>query len=138
MASPSDIGDSLKDRTDAEILSWVESVGGLDSVLEGTFSDMRDAFHSERAAGQRAIIQWDITVPTGVVSYQLEVADGVCNVHRGSHAEPRVRLGIGLADFMRLVTGLMDGRQAVRSGRLTLGGDTRFALTVSAWFEGQA
>jgi hypothetical protein len=137
MVSTHDIGDSLRDRTDAEILAWIESVGGVEPVLEGTFSGMRDAFQADRAQGQQAIIQWDIAVPSGVVCYQLDVAGGVCTVQRCGQVAPRVRLSIGLADFMRLVTGLIDGRQAARSGRLTLAGDVTFALKVSAWFEGR-
>jgi putative sterol carrier protein len=137
MASTPDIGDSLKDRTDAEILAWIDSLGGVEPVLEGTFSGMRDAFHADRAEGQRAVIQWDIAAPSGVVRYQIDVAGGVCTVRRDGSDEPRVRLSIGLADFMRLVTGLIDGRAAATSGRLTLAGDVRFAETVSAWFEGR-
>ena len=93
MTQASEIGQILRGRSDDEILAWVQRVGGADATLEHAFLGIKEAFQSDRAAGQSALIRWDITTPIGdVVSYELEVADGECTLCRGAFGEPLVVL----------------------------------------------
>jgi putative sterol carrier protein len=136
MSEASEIGQVLLGRTDDEILAWVHSVGGSDATLEQAFWGMKEAFQAERAAGQCAVIRWDITTPDGyVVSYELEVADGECTLSRGAHGEARVVLALELADFLRLVTGCLDGGDAYRAGKLNITGDMGVANVIAEWFK---
>jgi hypothetical protein len=136
MSQVSEIGQVLRGRTDAEILAWVHSVGGSDATLEQAFWGMKEAFQAERAAGQTALIRWDITTPDGdVVSYELEVADGECTLSRGALGEPRIVLALELADFLRLVTGCLDGAEAYRAGKLNITGDKAVARVLNEWFK---
>jgi putative sterol carrier protein len=132
----SEIGQVLRGRTDDEILAWVHSVGGSDATLEQAFWGMKEAFQAERAAGQSALIRWDISTPNaGVASYELEVADGECTLSRGAHGEARVVLALELADFLRLVTGCLDGSEAHRAGKLNITGDMAVANVLAEWFQ---
>ena len=136
MSQASEISQVLRGRSDDEILDWVHSVGGSDATLEQAFWGMKEAFQAERAAGQSAVIRWDITTPDGeVVSYELEVSDGECTLSRGAHGEARVVLALDLADFLRLVTGCLDGTEAYRAGKLNITGDMAVANVLAEWFQ---
>jgi putative sterol carrier protein len=136
MSHVSEIGQVLEGRTDDEIIAWVHSVGGSDATLEQAFWGMKEAFQAERAAGQSALIRWDITTPGGdVISYELEVSDGECMLSRGALGEARVVLALDLADFLRLITGCLDGGEAYRAGRLNITGDLAVAHVLTEWFK---
>ena len=135
MAHASETEQVLRGRSDDEILAWVHSVGGSDATLEQAFWGMKEAFQAERAAGQSAVIRWQVTTPEGeCVTYELEVADGECTLSRGAHVDANVVLALELADFLRLITGCLDGVDAYRSGRLSIRGDIRIAEVLSDWF----
>ena len=98
---------------------------------------MGAAFVPEAAAGQSAIVQYDVTGPDGTHSYQLKVADGKCVVHKGAGEPARVTLTLALPDFLKLIGGKLDGMQAFMSGKLRIGGDMMFAQTMQSWFRRQ-
>jgi putative sterol carrier protein len=136
MTQASEIGQILLGRTDDEIFAWVRSVGGTDATLEQAFWGIKEAFQSDRAVGQSALIRWDISTPQGeVVSYELEVADGECTLSRGALGEPVVVLALDLADFLRLITGCMDPVEAYKSGKLSIQGDMIVASVLPEWFK---
>jgi putative sterol carrier protein len=135
MAHASETEQVLRGRSDDEILAWVHSVGGSDATLEQAFWGMKEAFQAERAAGQSAVIRWQIRTPERrLVTYEVEVADGECTLSRGAQADAAVVLSLELADFLRLVTGCLDGVDAYRSGRLKILGDMALAEVLSDWF----
>jgi putative sterol carrier protein len=136
MSHASEISQVLRGRTDDEIIAWVHSVGGSDATLEQAFWGIKEAFQEERAAGQSAVIRWDIATPDGeVVSYEVDVSDGECTLSRGAHGEARVVLAVELADFLRIVTGCLDGTEAYRAGKLNITGDMGVAAVLAEWFQ---
>ena len=72
--------------------------------------------------------------PEGTHSYQLQVADGTCTAVQGNGEPARVTLGMTLPDFLRFLTGQLDGMQAFMTGKLKLSGDMMFAQSMQAWF----
>jgi putative sterol carrier protein len=135
MAHASETDEVLRGRSDDEILAWVHSVGGTNATLEEAFWGLKEAFQAERAGGRSAVIHWQITTPErALVVYELEVSDGECTLSRGATTDPSVVLMLELADFLRLVTGCLDGVDAYRSGRLRIRGDMALAEVLSDWF----
>jgi putative sterol carrier protein len=135
MSHASEIEQVLRDRSDDEILAWVHSLGGSDATLEEAFWGMKEAFQAERAGGQSAVIRWQIVTPERrLVTYELEVIDGECTLGRGVHLDACVVLRLELADFLRLITGCLDGVDAYRSGKLIISGDMALATVLSDWF----
>jgi putative sterol carrier protein len=106
----------------------------VDTVLDQVFGAMKQAFQADKAAGQSAVVQWDITAPDGLKTYQFKVDDGKCEVTPGAVDSARVTLGLALPDFLRFVAGQLDGMQAFMSGKLRLAGDMMFATTLQTWF----
>ena len=131
--NPEALGQLLEGRSDDEINEFVKAAG-VETVLNQVFDAMQERFLPEKAAGQAAVVQWDIAAPDGALSYQFKVADGAASWSKGSEETPRVTLAFSLPDFLRFVAGQLDGMQAFMSGKLRLQGDMMFAQTLQAWF----
>jgi hypothetical protein len=136
MAEPqtNDLGALIEGRSDEQITAEVGKQG-VDKVLGEVFDAMAAAFVPAAAAGQSAIVQYDVTAPDGVHSYQLKCSDGKCVVQKGKGEAARITLGLGLPDFLRLIGGKLDGMQAFMTGKLKIGGDMMFAQTMQSWFK---
>ncbi len=128
-----DLATAIQGRTDEEIVALVAERGG-DAVLQAVFAGMAAAFQPERAAGQSAVIQYDVRTAEGVASWQLHVAGGACTLARGAAQPPRVTLSLALPDFLRLIYGQLDGMQAFMTGKLQLSGDIFFPQMMQSWF----
>ena len=131
--SPDALGQLLEGRSDEEINQFVEAAG-VDTVLGQVFDAMKERFAPEKAAGQSAVVQWDINAPDGTHTYQFKVADGAADWKQGADDTARVTLTFSLADFLRFVAGQLDGMQAFMGGKLRLAGDMMFATTLQTWF----
>jgi putative sterol carrier protein len=123
----------IEGKSDDEINAGIAE-RGTEKVLGQIFDYMASRFQPERAGNQSAVIGWDITSPEGTHSYQLKVADGACTAVQGNAEPARVTLGMALPDFLRFLTGQLDGMQAFMTGKLKLSGDMMFAQSMQAWF----
>jgi putative sterol carrier protein len=133
-ARQKELAASLEGRSDEEIEKGVEAQG-TETVLDQIFAGMAEAFLPAKAGGQSAVIQYDVKTGGKAHSYQLKVADGTCQIAKGGGGPARVTLALSLADFMRLVSGKLNGMQAFMSGKLKLQGDMMFAQTMQTWFQ---
>ena len=124
----------LEGRSDQEINEVVKSLG-TDAALEKVFEGMTKAFLADKAKGESAVIHWDIKGPDGQVTYQVKVADGHCSAAKGTPDAARVTLSASLPDFLRIITGKLNGTMAFFTGKLKLSGDVMFAATQERWFD---
>ena len=81
------------------------------------------------------MIQYDVNAAGGKHSYQLKVADGKASLQKGAPESARVTLTLSAPDFLRLVTGKLNGQTAFFQGKLKLAGDMMFAQTMQSWFK---
>ena len=72
-------------------------------------------------------------LPSG--TYQIKVEAAQCEVSKGTTDPARVTLTLALPDFLRLVSGKLNGVQAYFTGRLKVSGDAMFAQTMQGWFK---
>lgn len=128
-----EVADLVDGRSDPEVASAV-AAAGTDTLLARAFAAMQAGFVAERAGGASAVIQWDLATPDGPRSWQLSVEEGTASVEPGSTAVPRVTLALDVADFLRFLSGRLDGMQAFMSGRLRVSGDLMLAQAMQAWF----
>lgn len=133
IGSREELAAMIEGKSDDEINAGVAEMG-TEKVLGQIFEYMAGRFQPERASGQSAVIGWDITSPEGTHSYQLKVADGTCTTAQGNAESARVTLGMALPDFLRFLTGKLDGMQAFMAGKLKLSGDMMFAQSMQSWF----
>jgi putative sterol carrier protein len=126
----------VEDKSNEELVSAIQrQEGGVDGVLEKVFAGMSGSFNPEKAAGQQAVVQYEISAPDGVHEYAMRIADGGCEIERGRAESPRVTIRMGLADFLRLITGGANGMQLFMTGKLKVSGDLFFAQTYQSWFD---
>jgi putative sterol carrier protein len=123
----------VKGKSDEEILEGAK--GNEEPILDGIFEAMKEAFDPSTAAGQTAVIQYDVDTPVGVKSYQIKVDNGTCAIEKGAADNPRVTLVLNLPNFIRVMTGELDGQQAFMSGKLKIGGDMMFSMNLNRWFK---
>jgi len=132
--TPRELAALIEGRSDAEINETVQALGP-ETALQKVFEGMMQAFLPDKAKGQSAVIQWDIAAPSGALTYQVKVDGGTCSFAKGAGDKARVTLNAALPDFLRIITGKLNGQQAFFSGKLKLSGDMMFAMTQESWFD---
>lgn len=133
-SSPEELKALIEGKSDDEINAGLKE-GGVDLALDRVFDGMVEAFLPAKAGGQSAVIQYDVNTPDGKKSYQLKVADGKAQALKGAPESARVTLALNAPDFLRLVTGKLNGQTAFFQGKLKLSGDMMFAQTMQSWFK---
>ena len=132
----SSLSAAVEQRSNEELVNAIEQQdGGVDGVLEKVFAGMAESFSAAKAAGQQATVQYEINSPDGTHEYAMRIADGRCEIAKGRAESPRVTIRIGLADFLRLITGKANGMQLFMTGKLKVSGDLFFAQTYQSWFD---
>jgi putative sterol carrier protein len=132
----SSLKDAVEQKSNEELVSSIQQQdGGVDGVLEKVFTGMSESFSPEKAAGQQAVVQYEVGAPDGTHEYAMRIADGRCEIEKGRAESPRVTIRIGLADFLRLITGGANGMQLFMTGKLKVSGDLFFAQTYQSWFD---
>jgi putative sterol carrier protein len=134
VASAADLAALIEGHSDDEINTAIKNLG-YDAVLGQIFSEMQARFLPDKAAGRSAVIQYEVKTADGAEAYQVVVADGKCTTGKGGDKEPTVTLALALPDFLRLISGKLNGVQAFMSGKLKIRGDMMLAQTMQAWFD---
>jgi putative sterol carrier protein len=133
-ASTADLVGLIEGKSDEEIVELIKALGE-DSFFGGLFDEMAKRFLPDKAAGKTAVIQYDINMPEGTKSYQIDVAGGACNVNHDAPKDATVTLILSAPDFLRLISGKLNGMSAFMSGKLKLKGDMMLAQTMQGWFD---
>jgi putative sterol carrier protein len=127
---------AVEGKSNEELVTAIQQQeGGVDGVLDQVFAGMSGSFNPDKAAGQQAVVQYEIGAPDGTHEYAMRIADGRCEIDRGRAESPRVTIRIALGDFLRLITGGANGMQLFMTGKLKVSGDLFFAQTYQSWFD---
>ena len=126
------LAEGLKDKTDEEIKELVQGFGGGDTILTTIFDGMMGAFKPD--AAQDCVIGWEITEDGTTHAFALTVKDKQASYEKVAPTSARVTLGMALPDFLRLISGNLDGMQAFMQGKLKLTGDMMFAQQFQTMF----
>ena len=113
---------------------------GIGPIRGQTFYHLRDGSMTGKSPfvtskGPERLQEMGINVGGTVHSYQLKIAGGKCELVKGAAGPARVTLTLQAPDFLRLVTGTLNGMQAFMTGKLKLTGDMMFAQVMQGWFE---
>src|SRR3954447_17090581 len=106
-------------------------------ILAGIFEAMPATFLAEHAAGLEAVAEWRVRIEgeDAPERWQVRMASGTCSVQRGGEAAPDVIYELGGVDFLRLVSGQVDGPQLFVTGRIRVEGDLMLAARMPALFK---
>jgi len=69
--------------------------------------------------------------------WAVRIADGKCQVTSGSVANPDVAFEISAQDLIDLVSGKLNGMEAVMTGKLKIEGDMNLAAQFAQFFTPQ-
>lgn len=98
-------------------------------------SRMPEAFIPEKAHGVKAIIHFKFT-GAEAGEWTANIADGKCETSSGAPADKATLvLTADSADYIKLITGELDGMQAFMQGKLKLGGDLNLAMKMMGMFK---
>jgi putative sterol carrier protein len=98
------------------------------------FAGMPQAFRADKAAGVAVVFQFRIGGAQGG-EWVVRIADQACRVTPGAAEKPDCTLIIGDTDFVRLITGKLDGMQAFTSGKLKIEGDVMKSQLIGRLFK---
>jgi putative sterol carrier protein len=106
-------------------------------VLDEIFRRMEEHFDSSKAQGVDAVMHWKITDRPGGGEdlYEAVIKQGTCTVTKEPTGSPRVTFTIGPVEFLKLVTGNVDGPQLFMTGGLKIEGDLMFAAQAAGLFK---
>jgi SCP-2 sterol transfer family protein len=127
----------VEGRSDEQVISAVKK-RGIDNLLSWVFGLIAEAYIPGSALVESAIVQFDITAPDGVHSYQLEFSDDKCVVLKVKGEAARVTISLALPVFLRIVGGELDGMNCFVNGKLRLAGDVLMAQAMRGWFDRQS
>jgi hypothetical protein len=130
--SPEVLASLIKDLSDSELNQVLGAIGS-DQVLGKVFGAMVDRFEPAKAPSATST-QWEIAAPDGAQTWNLVVSGGKAEAGPGPTESPKVTLQMGLPDFLRLVSGSLNGVQAFMAGKIKISGDVMSAASIQSWF----
>ena len=101
--------------------------------VEQIFAEMPGQFKSDKAAGQNATFQFNITGDEGGEWYAV-IDDGNCTVEKGTSDSPNVTITASDKDWMGIVSGSLNPQMAFMTGKLKVKGDLGLATKLQSWF----
>jgi len=124
--------EAVKGKSDEEIVQLLKDSGGVEPSLDMTFEAMKSALKPE--AAQDCVIGYSLSEGGNTYNYTVIVKDKACTYEKREPTDARVTLGLSVADYMRLISGDLDGMQAFMQGKMKLQGDMMFAQQIQGMF----
>ena len=103
-------------------------------TVEQLMEKMPGAFLPEKAQGVDAVIQFRFT-GAEAGDWNATIKDGKVDVARGTHPSPKMTLTADSSDYIKIITGELDGMQAFMQGKIKLAGDLNLAMKLMQMFK---
>jgi len=124
---------SVAGKSDEEIMTLVDRIGGSETALAAIFEGMKAALNPARA--QDCVIGFEISDGDTTRAYTVTIKDKQASYTKCEPSNARVVLGLTLADYLRVISGEVNGTQAFMQGKLRVKGDVMLAQQVPLMFE---
>jgi 3-hydroxy-3-methylglutaryl CoA synthase/NAD(P)-dependent dehydrogenase (short-subunit alcohol dehydrogenase family)/putative sterol carrier protein len=114
-----------------------ESAGSSEkgiTTVKGLFEAMPAAFVPEAAKGADVIFQFNISGSEGG-DWAVTIKDGTIKVEAGAAGKPTTTIKMADEDFLKLLSGELDGMKAYTSGKLKIGGDMMKSQLIGKIFD---
>jgi putative sterol carrier protein len=131
---PAAFATMIKGATDEQLTAGLDS--NADMILGEIFRRMPEQVRGDRVAHIDAVIEWRIAHPAGAEArrWQLTVKGGACTLQADGQAEPTMSIETSGVDFLRLVSGAVQGPELFLTGRLKIQGDLMLASQLPTLF----
>lgn len=98
-------------------------------IMEG----MKAAFLPDKAQGQDAVVQFNLTGEGGG-EYYMTIKDGKLDVTPGKAPSPKMTITADTKDYADIATGKLNAMAAFSQGKLKVGGDMMYAMKFASFF----
>lgn len=115
-----------------EAESGAKADGGVD--VKGVFAKMPEFFDAAAAAGKDVTFQFLISGGGGG-EWFAAIKDGACHIEPGKAENPTTTIIMADEDFIRLITGELDGMKAWTAGKLKVEGDLMKSQLIGRLFK---
>ncbi len=105
-----------------------------DPTISEFMPRMAAAFVPEKAVGVDAIIQLKLA-GVQAAEWYVTIKDGKCAVTQGIAPVAKLTVTADSGDFVKILTGQLDGTQAFMQGKLKLAGDMNLAMKLLGLFK---
>jgi putative sterol carrier protein len=131
---PSQYAALVRDTPDDQLAAGMRA--NRDLILGQIFAQMADHLDPDKARDAEAVIEWRIggRDDGSHDRYQVVISRGTCEIERDGDRDPSAVFTIGPVEFIRLVTGSVNGPELFMTGRITVEGDLMLAAMVQGWF----
>jgi putative sterol carrier protein len=102
------------------------------TTLKEIFDAMPGRFQADKAAGLKAVIQFDLTGEGGAQYYVT--LDGTCAVAEGTTPSPNMTFSAAASDYISLINGELNAMQAFMQGKIKIKGDMSLAMKMQTLF----
>jgi putative sterol carrier protein len=126
------LAEAVKGKSDDEIVQLLKDFGGVEQTLDMTFEGMKTALNPDTAVD--CVVGYSLTDSGNTYNYAVIIKDKTCTYEKREPADARVTLGMSVPDYLRLISGDLDGMQAFMQGKLKLQGDMMFAQQIQTMF----
>jgi putative sterol carrier protein len=124
----------VRDTPDDQLAAGMRA--NRDLILGQIFAQMADHLDPDKARDAEAVIEWRIggRDDGSHDRYQVVISHGTCVIEREGDRDASAVFTIGPVEFIRLVTGNVNGPELFMTGRITVEGDLMLAAMVQGWF----
>ena len=131
---PGQFAEMVRNASDADLEAGLRANHEL--ILGQVFERMPEFFEPSRAGDVEAVSEWRIDIPGAdePERWQVAIAGGGAQVTRGGDQQPTVVYALGGLDFLKLITGAVEGPQLFITGKLRIEGDLMLAARMPSMF----
>lgn len=126
------LAQAIQGKSDDEILALADQFGGIEQLLDTTFEGMKSALDPAKA--QDCVIGYELKAGDQAYPYKITIKDKAAEIEKTEPEGARVTLGLSVPDYLRLISGQLNGMQAFMQGKLKLKGDMMFAQQIQGMF----
>jgi putative sterol carrier protein len=102
--------------------------------VKDIFDSMCEQFRADKAQGETATIQFDITGDNGG-KWFAQIANGACSVSEGeSLAASDMTLIASSDDYLAMINGTLNAMNAFMQGKIKVKGNMTMAMKLQTWF----
>jgi len=102
-------------------------------TVAGFFSELQGKVDPAKISGMNATYQFAITGDGGGEWY-VKIADGSAEVIQGTMENPSITLTASDEDWLKIVSGQLNGQTAFLTGKLKIKGDISLAMKLQSVF----
>jgi alkyl sulfatase BDS1-like metallo-beta-lactamase superfamily hydrolase len=119
-------------KSDEEITAFVETLGGVEPVLDLVFALMPQEL--DPAQAKDCVLGWEITHGDSTLAYRTEIKDGTLTAERRDPTDAAATIVLSMPEFLRIIIEEVEAPKEYVLGRVKVRGDLVLAYAVPAMF----